>query len=177
MSEEVQSILPSIAILGSLAAVALYLTLARGGVAGSGAQLRAAVHVAIVAVLLQGAHFAEELATGFHVRFPEIFALPPMPAGFFVSFNIVWLVIWGLGIWGLAARRWLALFPPWFLGLASAVNALAHPLLSLGTGGYFPGLVSSPFVGIAGAILLRQLIRLTGHPSPLLSVEAESPPG
>lgn len=175
MNVEVRSILPSIAILGTVAAVALYLTLARGGVGGNGAQLRAAVPVAIVTVLLQGAHFAEELATDFHMHLPELFSRPPMPLGFFVWFNLSWLAIWSLSIWGLPARRRIALFPLWFLGIASVVNAMAHPLLAFRTGGYFPGLISSPFVGIGGAILLRRLLRLTGHSRPVLSME-ESPP-
>lgn len=164
MSEELQGILPSIAILGTVAAVALYLTLARGSVGGSGTQLRAAVWIAIATVLLQGTHFAEELATGFHLRFPELFGLAPMPVGFFVWFNLGWFAIWSLSLWGLATRRRIALFPLWFLALAAVVNLAAHPLLALRQGGYFPGLISSPFVGIAGAILFRQLLRLTGDP-------------
>jgi hypothetical protein len=161
MSEGTRSILLGTTGLWLAIGVALVLTLARGGVEGNASHLRAAVRVAIVAVLLQGAHFAEELATGFHRRFPELLGLEPWPVAFFVSFNLLWLTIWGLSIWGLAPRRGIALFPLWFLGIASVANALAHPLLSLRTGGYFPGLVSSPFVGIAGAVLLAHLVRFT----------------
>jgi hypothetical protein len=167
MSEELRSIVPGIAALSLVAAVALILTLARGGIVGSGPQVRAAVRIALVAVLVQGTHFAEELATGFHRRFPELFGFPPMPAGFFVSFNLLWLAIWGLAIWGLTARRSFGLFPLWFLAAASVVNVVAHPLLALRAGGYFPGLVSSPLVGVAGLLLFRHLVRLTGHLGPL----------
>jgi hypothetical protein len=166
MSEELRSILLGTAGLWVVVVVALILTLARGGVGGSVAQVRAAIRTAIAAVLVQAAHFAEELATGFHRRFPELLGLEPWPAGFFVSFNLFWLAIWGVSIWGLAARRWIALFPLWFLGIASVANVLAHPLLSLLVGGYFPGLVSSPLAGLAGVVLLRHLVRLTDRTRP-----------
>lgn len=161
MNDELRSILLGTAGLWIAVVAALFLTLARGGVGASGERLRAAVRLAIVAVLVQAAHFAEELATGFHRRFPDLLGLAPWPVGFFVSFNLFWLVIWGLSIRGLAPRRRAALFLLWFLGVASVANGLAHPLLSLGTGGYFPGLVSSPIVGVAGVLLLRHLSRLT----------------
>lgn len=161
MNDELRSILLGTAGLWIAVVAALFLTLARGDVEASGERLRAAVRLAIVAVLVQAAHFAEELATGFHQRFPEMFGLTPWPVGFFVSFNLFWLGIWGLSIRGLTARRWCALFPLWFLGIASVANGLAHPPLSLRDGGYFPGLVSSPFVGIAGILLLRCLFQLT----------------
>ena len=161
MSEGIRSIVLGTAGLWIALGVALVLTLTRGRVMGDATQLRTAVRAAIIAVLVQGAHFAEELATGFHRRFPELLGLEPWPAGFFVSFNLFWLAIWGLSIWGLAARRWLALFPLWLLGVASVVNALAHPALSLRAGSYFPGLLSSLFVGIAGAVLLGHLVRVT----------------
>ena len=77
---------------------------------------------------------------------------------FFVSFNLGWLVIWSLSSWGLAARRRAALFPVWFLGLARTVNGVAHPSLSVVAGAYFPGLVTSPAVGVLGIVLLRRLL-------------------
>lgn len=161
MREELRSILLGTAGLWIAAVTALFLTLAREGVGASGERLRAAVRLAAVAVILQGGHFAEELATGFHQRFPELLGLTPWPAGFFVSFNLFWLATWGLSIWGLAARRRLALFPLWFLAVAGVANGAAHPLLALRAAGYFPGLVSSPFVGTAGILLLRCLLHLT----------------
>jgi hypothetical protein len=161
LNDELRSILLGMAGLWAAAVVALYLTLARPAIDVSGMRLRAAVRLAIIAVLAQAAHFAEELATGFHQRFPELLGLTPWPVGFFVSFNLFWLVIWGLSIRGLTERCWCALFPLWFLAIASVANGLAHPLLSLRDDGYFPGLVSSPFVGIAGILLLRCLFQLT----------------
>ncbi|HLE84256.1 MAG TPA: hypothetical protein VJG13_07940 [Thermoanaerobaculia bacterium] len=88
MSEGLRSILLGTAGLWAAAAVALYLTLARRGIEVSGMQLWPAVRLAAVAVILQAAHFAEELAIGFHRRFPELLGLAQWPAGFFVSFNL-----------------------------------------------------------------------------------------
>jgi hypothetical protein len=34
-------------------------------------------------------------------------------------------------------------------------------VLSAGTGGYFPGLLTSPFVGVIGFLLLRRLFLIT----------------
>ena len=161
MSDQLRSILLGTAGLSVAAVVALLLTLGRGGVETSGQELRAAVRLAFVTTLVQAGHFAEELATGFQRRFPELLGLSPWSLRFFVSFNLVWLAAWVLSLWGLAARRRIALFPLWFLGIAGVVNGIAHPALSLRTGGYFPGLVTSPFVGIAGILLLRRLGLIT----------------
>lgn len=164
MTEELRSILLGTAGLSAAAAVALFLTLARG-TAGSQTQLLGAVRLGMATVLFQAAHFGEEWATGFHRRFPELLGLTPWSLRFFVTFNVVWLAVWLVSLRGLGARRRMALFPLWFLGLGGIANGAAHPLLSLRTGDYFPGLVTSPFVGIAGVLLLRSLWAVTG-PSP-----------
>jgi hypothetical protein len=55
----------------------------------------------------------------------------------------------------------VALFPIWFLGIASTLNGIVHPLLSAVKQGYFPALWTSPFVGVAGALLVRRLVLFT----------------
>jgi hypothetical protein len=55
----------------------------------------------------------------------------------------------------------LALFPIWFFALASIGNGIAHPVLAIIARGYFPGLVTSPIVGIVGILLWRRLTLLT----------------
>jgi hypothetical protein len=161
MNEQLRSILVGTAGLSIAAVIALVLTLARDGVSADPKRLRSAVHLAIIAILFQVIHFAEELATGFHQRFPELLGLAPWPLGFFVSFNLIWLGAWIFSVFGLAARWRVALFPLWFLGLGCVANGIAHPLFSLRTGGYFPGLFTSPVVGVAGVLLLRWLFRVT----------------
>jgi len=153
---------PSLAILGVAMVVALGLTIRRDW--RSGADLRSAAWLVAVTLVAQALHFGEELATGFELRFPALFGLGPMSNGFFVSFNVGWLAIWMLAGWGLARRFRPALFPLWFLAIGSAMNGIAHPLLALRAGGYFPGLVTSPLVGVAGFLLLRRLATITRPP-------------
>lgn len=155
------SFLPSALILGTLAAVALFLTATRGWAADDDARIRRNVQVAAATVTFQGAHFAEELLTGFHERFPALFGLDQLSIGVFVAFNVSWLAIWSASVWGLRARHRAALFPLWFLGIACIANGIAHPALSFYTGGYFPGLVTSPVVGILGIVLVRRLSEVT----------------
>ena len=82
-----------------------------------------------------------------------------------MSINLVALAIWLISVFALAQGASVALFPLWFLGVASVANAFLHPALSIATGGYFPGLFTSPIVGGAGALLLSRLFRIT-EPGP-----------
>jgi hypothetical protein len=169
MSNQLAGLLPSVVGLGSVAMVAAFLTHTRVWAEEVQGQMRGAVQLALVTTLLQAAHFAEELSTGFEERFPALFGLSPIPSRGFVAFNIVWLVIWGLSVWGLARRRRLALFPLWFLAIASIVNGIAHPGFALFEGSYFPGLLTAPVTGAMGVLLLRRLLRIT-RPATLASV-------
>lgn len=66
MNEELRSVLAGTAGLSAAAAIALLLTLARGGISADRSRLQTARRSAAVAVLAQAAHFAEEWATGVH---------------------------------------------------------------------------------------------------------------
>ncbi len=88
MNEELRSILLGTAGLDVAGGLALYLTLTRGNVESSPAQLHSAVRLVMVAILLQAAHFVEECATGFPARFPELLGLSAWSLIFFVSFNV-----------------------------------------------------------------------------------------
>lgn len=168
MSDEFLSILPSAVVLGAAGVMALTLTLTRGWADQGRTRTPGAVPIVLITILFQATHFVEELSAGLHERLPALFDLPPMPLQFFVWFNIAWLAIWCLSAWGLAARLRPALFPLWFLGIGCIVNGVAHPSLSILAGGYFPGLVTSPIVGVAGVFLLRRLVLVTdaADPSP-----------
>lgn len=106
-------------------------------------------------------HFAEELTTGFHEQFPALFGLPPMPLDLFVAANLVWLGIWSVSIAWIRRAHPVPLFAAWFLAVAGCANGVVHPLLALAAGGYFPGLFTSPFIGLAGFWLWRRLMRLS----------------
>lgn len=160
------SFVPSIVALSAMAAVALFVTVVRGGIHADEVELRSAVRASVLAILCQTAHFAEEVATGLNRRFPAVFGLPPVSIDAFVSVNVVALAVWVLCLPALAGRSSGALFPLWFLAVASLSNAVLHPALSAVTGGYFPGLFTSPLVGVAGYFLLRGLARITGGGAP-----------
>jgi hypothetical protein len=152
--------LPSAVILGAVAVVALVLTRARPLAAHAMARGDAARSLAL-AVCAQGAHFAEEAATGFHRQFPALLGQPAMPLAVFLVFNLGWLAIWTASVPGLRSGRSGAVFAAWFLAIAGLFNGIAHPLLAVAAGGYFPGLVTSPVIGVAGAVLWIRLDRAT----------------
>ena len=153
------SLVPSIAVLGLAAFVALQLALRRP----SSSELRmdcvSASHMLTLATAIQGGHFVEEWATDFHIRFPALFGLDPMPLSFFVAFNLTWIVVWIVSVPLLRIGQKVAFFAAWFLAIAGMLNGLAHPLMAVVSGGYFPGLISSPFIGLVSIFLWRRLYR------------------
>jgi hypothetical protein len=55
----------------------------------------------------------------------------------------------------------LAVFAAWFLAIAGMFNGIAHPLLAIAERGYFPGVVSSPFICVASVWLWLRLRKAT----------------
>ena len=159
MCSTLLSLLPSAFVLGLAALAALLLVLSRRSPPENVAERLAAARALAVAVGVQSVHFAEEVGTGFHERFPALLGLPAMPVSFFVAFNLTWIGIWVASVPGLRAARPAAFFAAWFLAIAGMLNGIAHPLLAVAADGYFPGLVSSPVIGVASA---RVWIRLRG---------------
>lgn len=85
----------------------------------------------------------------------------PWSPSFFVSFNVFWLVVWALSIRGLSAGRPAPLAALWLFGIAALANGVADPLLSARHAGDFPGLITSPPLGVAGFFPLRRLASVT----------------
>ncbi len=152
-----RSVAASIAILGLVAVVAALLARRRICPHGLAQERIDASTVLVFATAIQAAHFAEEWATGFHIRFPALLGLEPMPLAFFVPFNLAWIAIWVASVPFIRLGRAPAFFAAWFLAIAGMLNGVAHPLMALVSGGYFPGLVTSPVIGVAGIILWRRL--------------------
>ena len=123
------------------------------------AQRAAAARTLALATAIQAAHFVEETATGFHERFPALFGAPPMPLAFFVGFNLTWLAIWVAAVPGLGNSRTWAFFAAWFLAIAGMLNGIGHPAMAIAVGGYFPGLLTSPFIGAASFWLWQRMGR------------------
>lgn len=163
MSEGLRSFLPSISLLGVAFAAALVLTLMRSALREEGSDLLRLVRLALAVIALQCVHFVEEFLTGFEVRLPELLGLAPWPTWIFVPFNVLWIAVWVASAAALAPGARLALLPLWFLAIAMVGNGVAHPLLALRAGGYFPGLISSPVVGVAGTLLCVRLARGTAR--------------
>jgi len=112
-----------------------------------------------VTLALHLAHCSEEYATGFFRQFPPLLGLMPWSAGFFLAFNAVWVLVWTLAtltVWR-GRTPFLARWTLWFLALVSLLNLVAHPVLAVVAGGYFPGLLTSLPLGLAGGWLALRL--------------------
>ena len=151
------SLLPSIFVLGLAAIVSVLLTRYRKIQASDQRGITKASLALAVATLVQAAHFSEEAFTGFHEKLPALFGLPPMSFTGLMVFNLAWLAIWVFSIYGLRAGFAFSMFAAWFLAIAGMINGIAHPLLTLASGEYFPGLYTSPIIFIAGIMLWRAL--------------------
>ena len=158
------SVVPSVVVLGLVAIAAMGLAQRRSSPVEAVTERIAASTVLGVATAIQSAHFAEEWATGFHARFPALLGLDPMPLSFFVPFNLAWIVIWIVSIPFLRRARRPAFFAAWFIAIGGMLNGLAHPMMAFASGGYFPGLITSPIIGLAGVILWQRLHRATSKP-------------
>lgn len=152
--------LAGVIILSAAAVIALVLTRVRPISQDKVARHDAARSLGL-AIVVQSVHFAEEAVTGFHQRLPALLELSAMPLSFFLLFNVTWIAIWAASVPGLRSGRAAAFFAAWFLAIAGLFNGIAHPLLAFASGGYFPGLVTSPFIAAAAAFLWVRLRRAT----------------
>lgn len=161
MSEYLQSVVVGTAGLSVAAIVALLLTLFRKPPSSNSLARASTLRIFLLGLAAQCLHFAEEFLTRFESRFPELLGLPAWSENFFVAFNLAWLAVWILSAIGLQRGSRIALFPIWFFALASIANGIAHPILAIVARGYFPGLLTSPVVGVIGILLWRRLVALT----------------
>ncbi|HEY2434747.1 MAG TPA: HXXEE domain-containing protein [Vicinamibacterales bacterium] len=111
----------------------------------------------VVAVAIFFVHACEEFLTGFQRRLPALVGDHWTDTQFLV-FNATWFAAFVLAGWGLRRRRPLAVLIVLFLALGGGVgNGVAHLLLVVAQGGYFPGAWTAPLCLIVGTALLRQL--------------------
>jgi Protein of unknown function with HXXEE motif len=161
MSDSARSMILGPSVLYGVAAVALVLTIVRRPAKNSDAAIDAIIRLYLIGIAFQCLHFAEECVTRFYVRAPEFLGFVAWPSEFFVIFNLTWIAVWLLAAVGVKCEMRVAYFPLWFFAVGMVGNAVWHPLLCVATGGYFPGLFTSPFAGIVGVLLLSRLRRLT----------------
>lgn len=150
------SLLPSALALGTIFLVAVLLGTRRPIPADPAWRTRV-FRYAGLNLAAQCGHFAEEYFTGFQSAFPASFGLPPLSNATFLTINLGFIVLWLVCLPGLHSGYRIFLVPLWFLALASLVNGVAHPLLALLDGGYFPGLISAVPVAVCGWLLLQAL--------------------
>lgn len=155
------NLLPSLFVLSLAAFAAVLLVRSRWSPPESAAERRAAARVLALAVVVQGLHFTEELTTDLHERLGALFGLPGIPLTTFVVFNLLWLAIWVLSIPGVRSGRAMAFFAAWFLAIAGIFNGILHPLLAVAAGEYFPGLITSPLIGVVCVWLVLRLRNAT----------------
>ena len=112
-----------------------------------------------IAVGVQCLHFLEEYLTGFQTEFPQLFGYTWSDNQFFI-FNLLWIVIFifnGLGIYYDIKLSYLLVY--FFVLVGCIANGLAHPLLSLMKGGYFPGLFTSILALAVGIVFMSKLVK------------------
>ena len=161
MSENVRSMILGPSVLWVVAGVALGLTIFRRPMRFSTEAFESVTRLYLIGIAFQCLHFTEEFVTGFYIKVPPFLGFVSWSPEFFVIFNLIWVALWVSAAVGIRSNLRVAFFPVWFFSIAMVGNAIWHPLLSLATGGYFPGLYTSPFGGVIGLLLLPRLWKLT----------------
>jgi len=122
---------------------------------------RRAVPALAAAIVVQCAHLAEEYRAGFQRALPALFGYAWSDARF-LAVNAAWLAVFAASLWAVRHRgraASLGALGATFLALGGGVgNGLAHLVLALRAGGYFPGLYTAPLCLAAGALLLVRLL-------------------
>ncbi|UCH66735.1 MAG: HXXEE domain-containing protein [Ignavibacterium sp.] len=119
----------------------------------------------LVGIAFQCLHFTEEFITRLYERLPQLLGMQVWSKEFFVAFNLSWIFIWSLSAVGLKNQFRPAYIPVWFFAIMMTANGIIHPLLAVAVGGYFPGLITSPIVGILGILILDRLLKMTRQES------------
>ena len=171
MSDNIRSMLLAPGGMYLLLAVALVLTLVRPHRRLDVGERDSLINPLLLGIASQCVHMVEEFITGFHVQFPELIGLRPITSEFFIAINVLLIGIWLLAVIGFRNGVRVAYFPIWFLVLGMCINGIAHPLLAVMVTGYFPGLITSPIVGIMGILIAKRLFQLTGSPSKRISFQ------
>jgi hypothetical protein len=109
------------------------------------------------ALLIFPLHACEEFLTGFQRRLPALVGDRWSDTQFLV-FNAAWFTTFVFAGLGLRRRRPLAVLIVLFFALGGGIgNGIAHLLLVVAQGGYFPGAWTAPLCLIVGVVLWRQL--------------------
>ncbi len=103
-------------------------------------------------------HAIEETLTGLPTMLPALFGAPGWGVARFVTFNASWAAVFVGATMALRPGRVLPLLPLLFLAIAGGIaNGLAHLVLMLARGAYFPGGGTALPCLLAGGWLLASL--------------------
>ncbi len=114
--------------------------------------MQSRIKVAFIAlVLIQAAHSTEEYATGLYKMFaPARLVSSLVSSDLATGFLIINAVLVMFGFWcyaGPVCRGWpVARGFAWFWVILELGNGIGHLLLAAFRGGYFPGIVTAPFL-------------------------------
>lgn len=143
------------AALLSVALVAAYAIWVAGTWSLQHPWLRVTYSVSLVVFLL---HASEEYLHGFQRRLPALVGADRWSDAQFITFTVVWFVTFVAAAWAIRQRQPVGALVVLFFALAGGVgNGIAHLMLTLREGAYFPGTWTAPFCLLAGVVLLRQL--------------------
>ena len=123
----------------------------------------------LIALAIQFIHFAEEYVMDFHIAVPELLGTPGFSLDYWVIFNMVAYAFFVLGT--IAFYKQIKIFmiiPLFFIVVGVMLNGIGHILISVYTGGYFPGLYTAPVYLIIGPIILRTIIEESKFSKPIL---------
>jgi len=110
----------------------------------------------LIALAVQFIHFTEEYLTDFITVLPKLLNQPPYPEDFWLVFNMIAYAVFVLGaIFLFVRKREFFVIPLFFILMGVVFNGIAHVLLAVFVGGYFPGLFTALAYLIIGPLLLR----------------------
>lgn len=112
----------------------------------------------LAGIALQVLHLGEEYLTGFQTALPA-FVGDEWSDSQFLIFNFIWIFIFisaAIGVFQKFTTAYLIVF--FYAIMGGIVNGIAHPLLSIIQGNYFPGTFTALPALVVGVLLLRQLL-------------------
>jgi hypothetical protein len=157
MSENITSITIYASAFCAVIVISILLTVTRNYKNINVQALERFVKLFLIRISFQCLHFTEEFTTRFYERLPQLLGIQVWSKEFFVAFNLSWIFIWILSAVGLKNNFKAAFIPAWFFVIGMTANGIVHPLLAVAVGGYFPGLITSPIVGIIGVPVNKPL--------------------